>query len=207
MLYRTTNSLVYSVSYENYQNKILEDKENKTQGNWNISKDKIPHLKYAYVYLKNSNKMIVKKYKILHFERNKPEKGYDDIEKQCFVFTESEDVFFEYPHSVIQGRHYRNDVEMDDVPRLPNGEIERRLHLSKITKDTSGTGSNPKKIVEETDPKKRLRNVWREEFTERPLPPVDVAIKMIESVELDPEQDLVALLDEYYTAEDNKNSK
>ena len=93
MLYRTTNSLVYSVSYENYQNKILEDKENKTQGNWNISKDKIPHLKYAYVYLKNSNKMIVKKYKILHFERNKPEKGYDDIEKQCFVFTESEDVF------------------------------------------------------------------------------------------------------------------
>ena len=61
---KTKNSLVYSVSYENYQNKILHDKENMTQGSWDISKDMVSELKYAYVYLTSSEKMIVKKYEI-----------------------------------------------------------------------------------------------------------------------------------------------
>ena len=56
------DSLIYSVSYENYQTKILEDKINKTQGSWTMNEDMFRYLKYAYVYLKNSKQMIVKKY-------------------------------------------------------------------------------------------------------------------------------------------------
>ena len=108
---KTKNSLIYSVSYENYQNKILTDKENKTQGSWNISPEMIGELKYAYVYLKNSEKMIVKKYEIEHFELNDTSKGYNDKDKQCFIFKKSENVFFEYPYGFIQGRHYASSSE------------------------------------------------------------------------------------------------
>ena len=73
----TKNALVYSVTYENYQNKILTDKENKTQGSWKIHGDMLNELKYAYVYLKNSNQMIVKKYEIEQFERNEVTKGHE----------------------------------------------------------------------------------------------------------------------------------
>jgi len=66
---KTKNSLIYSVSYENYQNKILTDKENRTQGSWKISPEMVEEIKYAYVYLKNSEKMIVKKYEIEHFKK------------------------------------------------------------------------------------------------------------------------------------------
>ena len=78
---KTKNSLIYSVNYENYQNKILTDKENKTQGSWKISPEMVGELKYAYVYLKNSEKMIVKKYEIEHFELNDTSKGYNDEDK------------------------------------------------------------------------------------------------------------------------------
>ena len=61
---KTKNSLMYSVTCENYQKNILNDKENKTQGSWLISQDMTQELKYAYVYLKNSEKMTVKKYPI-----------------------------------------------------------------------------------------------------------------------------------------------
>ena len=53
---KTKNSLMYSVTYENYQKNILNDKENRTQGSWNISSEMTHELKYAYVYLKNSEK-------------------------------------------------------------------------------------------------------------------------------------------------------
>ena len=69
---------MYSVNYDNYQNKLLVDKENMTQGSWSISPDMIQELKYAYAYLKNSEKMIVKKFTIKHFERNDTSKGYID---------------------------------------------------------------------------------------------------------------------------------
>ena len=52
-----------------------------------------PQLKYAYVYLKDSDQMIVKKYYINHFVAEE--------DKWCFIFDKSEDVFFEYPHSRV----------------------------------------------------------------------------------------------------------
>ena len=201
---KSNNSLVYSVTYENYQNKIYHDKENKTQGNWNIHKDKVDELKFAYVYLKNSDKMIVKKYTVKHFERNDVSKGYDDIDKQCFVFEDSEDVFFEYPYGVIQGRHYRSDLDLDLVPRLSKEEIELRLTKSRNAKDRQYETKDRTSVIQ--DEKTRLRQVWKNEFSDRPLPPVEVAVKMIASVVTDPEQDLSALLDEYYTEVDKKKS-
>ena len=203
---KTKNSLVYSVSYENYQNKILHDKENMTQGSWDISKDMVSELKYAYVYLTSSEKMIVKKYEIEHFERNDTSKDYLDEDKQCFVFKKSEDVFFEYPHGVIQGRHYRNDEEMDALPKLDESEIKRRLNLSRDGKTLSEGNRKDKRsrtgITQ--DAQVKLRDLFKEEYSHREMPHFSISAKMIATVESDPEQDLNALLDEHFIAEDKK---
>ena len=111
------NSLIFSVTYENYINNVLNDKENKTLGQWKITPEMVEQLKYAYAYLTNSNQMIVKKYEIEFFEHGNEEKGYNNNEdKYCFVFKNTEDVFFEYPYSAVQGLHYRNNDEMDALP-------------------------------------------------------------------------------------------
>ena len=203
---KTKNSLIYSVNYENYQNKILTDKENKTQGSWNISKDMVSELKYAYVYLTNSEQMIVKKYEIEHFERNDTSKEYLDEDKQCFVFKKSENVFFEYPFTPIQGRHYRNDEEMDTLPKLDEGEIKRRLELSRDGKTLSEGNRKDKRsrtgITQ--DAQVRLRDLFKEEYSHREMPHFSISAKMIATVESDPEQDLNALLDEHFIIEDKK---
>ena len=62
------NSLIFSVTYENYMNNVLNDKENKSLGQGRIAPEMIDELKYAYVYVTSSDKMIVKKYEIGHFE-------------------------------------------------------------------------------------------------------------------------------------------
>jgi hypothetical protein len=202
------NSLVYSVSYKNYQSKILIDNENMTQGSWKISSEMIRELKYAYVYLKNSEHMIVKKYQIDFFELNDNAKGYDNENKQCFVFRDSEDVFFEYPFATIQGRHYRNNEEMDVVPMLDKGEIVRRLELSKNIATTSE--SNRKEKRNQTGIKQeaqiRLMQLFKEEYSNRKMPHFEVSKKMIKTIKEDSEQDLNALLDEHYLSEDRKKN-
>ena len=90
-------------------------------------------LKYAYVYLKNSEKMIVKKYEIRDLKEAMYQ-GYKDEDKQCFILK-SEDVFFEYTGSTIQGHHYQNSELMDALPRLEKSEIDRRLELSRTSND------------------------------------------------------------------------
>jgi len=196
---------MYSVSYENYQNKVLTDKENKTQGSWKISPEYIDELKYAYVYLQNSEKMIVKKYEIQHLERNDTSKGYDDEDKQCFVFKSSEDVFFEYPGGRIQGRHYAHDNEMDALPRLDKGEIERRLELSRVTPPVKRKSSVKKSIKKDTA-QMRLMKLWKSEYSDNKMPHFEIAKQMCETVDKDPEQDLNALLDEHYLKEDKKKN-
>ena len=151
---------------------VLNDKENKTLGQWKIDPDTIDQLKYAYAYLTNSNKMIVKKYEIDHFEFENAEKGYDHKDKYCLVFDKSEDVFFEYTYSPV------------------------RLELSK----TSNVINNIKKIKPSSidDARARLNKIWKEEFPDRKYPPhVDDAKKIIAKAEEDLEQDLSALLTEY----------
>ena len=205
---KTKNSLIYSVSYENYQNKILTDKENRTQGSWKISPEMVEEIKYAYVYLKNSEKMIVKKYEIEHFELNDLSKGYNDEDKQCFVFKKSENAFFEYPHGVIQGRHYRNDEDLDKLPRLDQSEIDRRLEHSRTTKTQSETNRKEKRnqtgIKQESQI--RLMKLWKLEYSDRKMPHFEISKQMCNTVDKDPEQDLNALLDEHYLKEDKKDN-
>ena len=155
------NSLVFSVTYENYMKNVLNDKENKTLGQWKIDPDTIDQLKYAYAYLTNSNKMIVKKYEIDHFEFENAEKGYDHKDKYCLVFDKSEDVFFEYPYSPVQGRHYRNSEELDAIDKILQNEVNVRLELSK----TSNVINNIKKTKPSSidDARTRLNKIWKEE--------------------------------------------
>ena len=191
------NSLVFSVTYENYMKNVLNDKENKTLGQWKIDPDTIDQLKYAYAYLTNSNKMIVKKYKIDHFEFENAEKGYDHKDKYCLVFDKSEDVFFEYPYSPVQGRHYRNSEELDAIDKILQNEVNVRLELSK----TSNVINNIKKTKPSSidDARTRLNKIWKEEFPDRKYPThLDDAKKIIAKAEEDLEQDLSALLTEYY---------
>ena len=205
---KTNNSLIFSVSYENYQNMILIDKENKTQGSWDISPEMIGELKYAYVYLKNSEQMIVKKYEIENFELNDATKEYNYVRKQYFIFKKSEDVFFQYPFSSIQGRHYRNNEEMDNLPRLDQSEIDRRLENSSTTKTQSETNRKVKRnqtgIKQESQI--RLMKLWKLEYSDRKMPHFEIAKQMCDTVDKDPEQDLNALLDEHYLKEDKKNN-
>lgn len=201
------NSLIFSVTYESYLKVVRENKENKTLGTWNITPEAVNELKYAYAYLKNSKKMIVKKFEIDHFELSDPKKGYDD-DLQCFIFKSSEDVFFEYPYSTVQGRHYRNNEEMDALLRLDKIEVNRRLELSK--KNTSFSESNRKEKRNHTgvaqEAQTRLMKLFKSEYSDRQMPHFEISKKMIATVEADQEQDLNALLDEYYLKEDKKNS-
>jgi len=189
------NSLIFSVTYENYMNNILNDKEDKSLGQWKIDPEMIDQLKYAYAYLTNSNQMIVKRYEIDHFEYESVEKGYDPKGKYCLIFNKSEDVFFEYPYSRVQGRHYGNDEELYALPRIDKGEADSRLEASRTS---TTNNANTKKAGVKNDAQTRLNNIWKEEFSDRKLPPVEDAKKMIASAEEDPEQDLSALLTEYY---------
>ena len=189
------NSLIFSVTYENYMNNILNDKENKSLGQWKIDPEMIDQLKYAYAYLTNSNQMIVKRYEIDHFEYESAEKGYDHKDKYCLVFNKSEDVFFEYPYSPVQGRHYGNDEELYALPRIDKSEADSRLEASRTS---TSNNAKTKKAGVKNDAQTRLNNIWKEEFSDRKLPPVEDAKKMIASAEEDPEQDLSALLTEYY---------
>ena len=189
------NSLIFSVTYENYMNNILNDKENKSLGQWKIDPEMIDQLKYAYAYLTNSNQMIVKRYEIDHFEYESVEKGYDQKDKYCLIFNKSEDVFFEYPNSTVQGRHYGNDEELYAIPRIDKSEADSRLEASRTS---TSNNANTKKAGVKNDAQTRLNNIWKEEFSDRKLPPVEDAKKMIASAEEDPEQDLSALLTEYY---------
>lgn len=200
------NSLIFSVTYENYKKNIVSDKENKTLGAWKIPVNTTKILQYAYVYLTNSNKTIVKKYEIENFERNNPTKGYEDEDKQCFIFKKSEDVFFEYPGEVVQGRHYQNNEEMDKLPKLEKKEIEKRLYSSQNYKNSSEkknkSNDSPKEFL-----RKQLVRIMENEYSHKPKIPLEAANKIISTAYEDPDQDLSALFDEYYIELDNKNNE
>ena len=188
-----TDSLVFSVTYENYQKNILNDKEDKTLGQWEILKENFDKLKYAYVYLKGSNRMIVKKYHIQNFEYSKAEKGYDKDWRVCFIFSSSENVFFEYPYSgVVQGRQYKSSSVLDAAQPLSPEEVENRLEKSKLTpvveytgesRKRSGTGTRRKKnIILST--REKIVKIYQEKFKDKKLKnlsDVDQLIKEVES--------------------------
>ncbi|MDA0870874.1 MAG: hypothetical protein O3B39_04250 [Proteobacteria bacterium] len=187
----TTDSLVFSVTYENYQNNILNDKENKTLGQWEILKENFGRLKFAYAYLKGSERMIVKKYQILNFEYSNIEKGYDKDWKVCFVFSSSENVFFEYPYSgVVQGRQYKNSTVMDASPKLSAEEVQRRLDKSKNTpvvnyvgEKRTRTSSGSRKRNVKFSTRDRIVKIYQEKFKDKKLKKLSDVDMLIQQVE------------------------
>ena len=188
------DSLIFSVTYENYQKNILKDKENKTLGQWKLSDKIVEQLKYAYVYLKDSNGMIVKKYTIEKFEKSNLSKGYDNSEKYCFIFKDSKDLFFQYPHDPVQARHYRSSVELDQLPNLMDSEIQSRLNQSKLKRSDA---SFTKKTTGVFEPiKEQLVKIRNEKFSDKKMPSAEIARKIITRVEEGEDAD--AVLTEYY---------
>ena len=160
------DSLVFSVTYENYIKNLKQDKSNKTLGQWNIEEDKLDKIKYAYAVLTASNQMIVKKYHVEKMEQSNPEKGFDNPEKYCLVFSKSEDLFVDYPN-VVQGRQYAYSHVLDNSERISSGEVEMRLMSSKESKSE---GSKSKKLAPTTIEK--LIEVKNTLFKDKQMPSV-----------------------------------
>ena len=93
---------------------------------------------------------------------------------------------------------------MDLLPKIKRDEVDSRLEASRISNINNNASTKKSEI--KNDAQIRLTNVWQEEFSDRTRPPVEIATKMISSVEEDPEQDLSALLTEYYVKLDKTNN-
>ena len=197
------DSLIYSVTYENYQKNIFQDKINKTQGAWKISYQMLHHLQYAYVYLKDSDGMIVKRYEIDKFEKADPSKGYEKQDTYCFIFKSSKDVFFEYPYSRVQARHYRLSSELDNLPSLNESEIGSRLNKSKNIDSEPSRKSKGSGVLEPA--KEQLVKIRNEKFNDRPMPSAEIARGLITRVEAGEDAD--AVLSEYYFSLDKDKLK
>lgn len=125
----TEDSMVFSALYENYEMNIKNDNYEKKLGIWAIEESYRKILKYAYVYLTDCGGMIVKKYKIIRFEKdtNSPDKYY-------FCFENGEDFFVQYPSGIVQGHHYVLSSNIENLPRLEQSEINKRIDKSRNTK-------------------------------------------------------------------------
>ena len=154
---KLVDSLVFSVTYENYMKNIKQDKANKLLGQWSIKDELVPDLKYAYAYLTSSDKLIVKKFHVERFERSK-----DDEKKWCFIFTKSEDLFVDYSGEVVQGRQYIHSNVLDNADKISSDQVAVRMMQSKEGKNEG----NPTKIKELTTID-QLVKVKNEKFKDR----------------------------------------
>jgi len=131
---KLVDSLVFSVTYENYMKNIKQDKSNKLLGQWSIKDELVPDLKYAYAYLTASDKLIVKKFHVERFERSKV-----DEKKWCFIFTKSEDLFVDYSGEVVQGRQYIHSNVLDNADKISSDQVAVRMMQSKEGKSEGNT--------------------------------------------------------------------
>ena len=184
----TVDSIVFSVTYENYIKFILKDNPEKKIGEWNMKDHMTNHIKFAYVYLKDSDQMIVKKYYIDSFEKQ-------NDGKYCFYFIKSEEIFFEYPHSRVQARHYRNSNDLEKCEKLPENEIKNRLEKSKNIKSEASTSKTKTSGILEPA-KEELTKIRNEKFKDQPLPTAEQARELIEKVENGEDAD--AVVTEFY---------
>jgi hypothetical protein len=88
------DSLIFSCDWDNYQKNVLIDKEDRTVGAWAISPENMQKLKYAYAYLTNSDKTVVKKFHIEKFETAKIEKGYTSKIGNFVLYFQNLKMFF-----------------------------------------------------------------------------------------------------------------
>ena len=188
------DSLIFSVTYENYIKNISIDKPDKKLGKWSLSEQMTNHIKFAYTYLKDSDQTIVKKYYIDKFEKL-------DDGKYCFYFSRSEDIFFEYPHARVQARHYRNSVELENCSRLAEDEIKIRLSKSKNIRSEASTSKTRNSGTIEPA-KEELVKIRNEKFKDNPLPTAEEARILIERVKLGEDAD--AVVTEFYLDKENQ---
>ena len=188
------DSLIFSVTYENYIKNINIDKPDKKLGKWSLSEQMSTQIRFAYTYLKDSDQMIVKKHYIDKFEKL-------DDGKYCFYFTRSEDIFFEYPHARVQARHYRNSVELENCSRLAEDEIKIRLSKSKNIRSEAST-SKTKNSGTIEPAKEELVKIRNEKFKDNPLPTAEEARILIERVKLGEDAD--AVVTEFYLNKENQ---
>ena len=127
------DAFIFSCDWNNYQDNVLTDREFKTVGAWALDSEKIKQVKFAYAYLTNSDKTVVKKFHINNWEHAREDKGYPDDWKVCFTFSHSEDVFFEWNSHPVQNPQYISSVEMDNLPRLNEEQVKINLHKSEVT--------------------------------------------------------------------------
>ena len=182
------DSIVFSVTYENYIKYIQKDKPEKKLGEWYMGDHMTNLIKFAYTYLKDSDQMIVKKYYIDRFEKL-------DDGKYFFYFSKSEDIFFEYPHSRVQGRHYRNSIDLERCDKLSENEIKNRLEKSKNIKSEASTSKTKTSGILEPA-KEELTKIRNEKFKDQPIPTAEQARKLIERVETGEDAD--AVVTEFY---------
>ena len=182
------DSIVFSVTYENYIKYIQKDKPEKKMGEWDMGDHMTNLIKFAYTYLKDSEEMIVKKYYIDSFEKQSDG-------KYCFYFSKSEDIFFEYPYSRVQARHYRRSIDLERCDKLSENEIKNRLEKSKNIKSEASTSKTKTSGMFEPA-KEELTKIRNEKFKDQPLPTSEQARKLIERVETGEDAD--AVVTEFY---------
>jgi len=145
--------MVFSVLYELYERNIKNGTPDNKLGVWGIEEKYLNIIKYAYVYLTDSNGMIVKKYKIDKFEKDK-------TEKYSFIYSESKDFFIQYPFGVVEKHHYRLCSELDNEEVLDTQEVNLRLDKSR---NKIMNRKRVKKIKEITS-REKLRDVFLKNF-------------------------------------------
>ena len=188
------DSLIFSVTYENYIKNISIDKPDKKLGKWSLSEQMTMQIRFAYTYLKDSDQMIVKKYYIDKFEKL-------DDGKYFFYFSRSEDIFFEYPHARVQARHYRKSVELENCSILAEDEIKIRLSKSKNIRSEASTSKTRNSGTIEPA-KEELVKIRNEKFKDNPLPTAEEARILIERVKLGEDAD--AVVTEFYLDKENQ---
>jgi len=176
------DGFIFSCDWDKYQDNLLIDKESKTVGAWSLDREKIKQVKYAYAYLTNSDKTVVKKFHIDKWEDAQKDKGYAEDWKLCFVFSHSEDVFFEWNKDPVQAPRYVSSSELDNLPRLNEDEIKVHLRKSEVTPKVAyhsdegekerkgrkprGAGGIRRKLKAEST-RDKLAKVYRDEFKDK----------------------------------------
>ena len=174
---KNIDSFIWSSTYERYEKNIKKDKEDKKLGQWPLKDENINKLKYSYVYLKDSGNLIVKKYKIEKFEKSGFDKDFNDPNKWCFIFNESEDFYAEYP-KIVQGPQYGNSFELDNLKKLSHSEVVARLNQSKNVNSSEGK-TKPKKSGINDPVLNQLAKLYKEKFPEKKLPIPKIVNEMV----------------------------
>jgi hypothetical protein len=173
------DSFIFSSTYERYKRNILKDREDKTLGQWSFDEEKINNLKYAYVYLKDSGGLIVKKYTIEKLFKSGFDKDFNDPNKFVFIFSESIDFFAQYPETeIVQGRLYGNSVKLDNLTKLNESEVDARINKSRYINSSEGK-KKPKTSAINDPVLNELRKLWKEKFPDENSPKVEIVKQMV----------------------------